>query len=432
MYTNSYSIIEPIESRGIGINTTSNQGGYSRAGGAMNTNSINNTYNSNKLMNQGNNNLNNDIYNDTINDDEEESSQQQNIKLKKITAAFPIYGEPMSFINSFGEKDGLTFKAWKLVLQNLEKNGYKYDIKYVIINEPNFEDLVQGLKSRKYDVVIGDYGSNPSYLNTVSYSSPFMSVKDVGVYTDESNTQFEFRIFKKLGEILFYPFIGLVLLSMITSLYAILFQKKTNFSGAFIQMLNAILGDRGSLLSGTQFKVAPNKSIIIWILTFIVILISFIFLFYLQSVAISKSLHVISKNKDPFLFPEGKKILVAKGSTAVTQLKTCCDINVVETNTTKGDIKSIANEFISRHKKEGIKGFYHSGPEVSKWIKSNPEFAMSSTPFSVPSPVSFMISKYKPELLYEINKSISKINWDGLLNPMCKQYVDRLCFSTQI
>ena len=381
---------------------------------------------------QPNNNLNNDIYNDTINDDEEESSQQQNIKLKKITAAFPIYGEPMSFINSFGEKDGLTFKAWKLVLQNLEKNGYKYDIKYVIINEPNFEDLVQGLKSRKYDVVIGDYGSNPSYLNTVSYSSPFMSVKDVGVYTDESNTQFEFRIFKKLGEILFYPFIGLVLLSMITSLYAILFQKKTNFSGAFIQMLNAILGDRGSLLSGTQFKVAPNKSIIIWILTFIVILISFIFLFYLQSVAISKSLHVISKNKDPFLFPEGKKILVAKGSTAVTQLKTCCDINVVETNTTKGDIKSIANEFISRHKKEGIKGFYHSGPEVSKWIKSNPEFAMSSTPFSVPSPVSFMISKYKPELLYEINKSISKINWDGLLNPMCKQYVDRLCFSTQI
>lgn len=444
MYSNlPYSIIESLESRSrsIGLGGIgASGGGYSRAGGLMNTssgsNSATNSTQISSSRDSSSNNINIDFNIDNVEDDDvnnitnQEKEQKEN-EIKTIKAAFPIYGAPMSFINNSGDKDGLVFEAWKEVLRKLKDSGHEYNVIYTVIDEPIFDELVDGLKSRKYDIVIGDYGTNPSVLNNISYSSPFMSVKDVGVYSDDKDTHFEYKILRKVGGVLFWPFIGLILLSLISSIYAIVFSKKSNFAGAFVQMMNGILGDRGALMTGTQFTVKPGKTVTVWLFSIIVLLVSFAFLFYIQSVAISKSLDIISKNKDPFLFPDGKKVLVPHGSTALTHLKTCCNVNTVEANTKKANVELLAKEFLDRKDKENLDGFYHSGPEVSKFVKSNPQFIMSDTHFSVPSPVSFMVSKFNPELLYEINKSIAEINWDGLLNPSCELFIDRLCFSTQ-
>lgn len=430
----TYSIIESLEQRSgsIGLGNIGASGGYSRHGGLMNTSSSNASSQISSTRESSNSNINNSI---NIDEDIDNVNKividEKEVKLATIKAAFPIYGAPMSFINNSGEKDGLIFEAWKEVLQKLKANGHEYNVTYTVIDEPIFEELVDGLKTRKYDVIIGDYGTNPAYMNSVSYSSPFMSVKDVGVYSEDEDSHFEYKILKKVGGVLFWPFVGLILLSLISSLYAIIFSKKSNFAGAFVQMMNGILGDRGALMTGTQFTVKPGKTFIVWIVSILVLLVSFVFLFYIQSIAISKSLDIISKNKDPFLFPEGKRILVPHGSTALTHLKTCCSIDTVEAKTKKASVELIAKEFIERKKKDKLDGFYHSGPEVSKFIKSNPQFIMSDTQFSVPSPVSFMISKFRPEFMYEINKSIAEVNWDGLLNPSCELHINRLCFSTQ-
>ncbi len=128
-------------------------------------------------------------------------------KSNKLVVAFPIYGEPMSYINNMGEYDGLTYYAWKAVENSLNKNK-NYQIEYKLIKEPKIDDMIDGLKSRKYDIVIGDYGTNPEFMQFISYSSPFMSIKDVGVYPDETDTQFEYRVIKRIGSVLFWPFIG--------------------------------------------------------------------------------------------------------------------------------------------------------------------------------------------------------------------------------
>ncbi len=351
-------------------------------------------------------------------------------KSNKLVVAFPIYGEPMSYINNMGEYDGLTYYAWKAVENSLKKNT-NYEIEYKLIKEPKIDDMIDGLKSRKYDIVIGDYGTNPEFMQFVSYSSPFMSIKDVGVYPDETDTQFEYRVIKRIGSVLLWPFIGLVLLSLISSIYAWTFSKKTNVAGAFVQMMNGILGDRGALMTGTQFTVKPGRGFVVWFVSIILLIVSFAFLFYLQSIAISKSIDVIQKNKDPFIYPEGKKILVPRGSTAIKTLQECCGVITIEAKSKETDVKTISKEFLERFKKENIAGFYHSGPEVAKWIETNPNFVMSDTKFSVPSPVSFMVSKFRPELLYDINKSIAEINWEGLLNNKCEEFIGRLCFSSQ-
>lgn len=449
MYKNlSYTILEGIDGPGgRGGNQTGSFGSDVAAGGSSfrhgGTTSTSSTSQNTVNSNTGNTSYsNNESESNTDEIPKREYSRtetsilkdevsKKNTKSNKLVVAFPVYGEPMSYINNMGQADGLTWYAWKAVHNNLSKNGHNYNVEYKIIKEPKIDDMIEGLKSRKYDVVIGDYGTNPEFMQFINYSSPFMSIKDVGVYPDETETQYEYRIIKRIASVLFWPFMGLVILSLLSSIYAWIFSKKTNLAGAFVQMMNGILGDRGALMTGTQFTVKPGKTFAVWIMSIFILILSFVFLFYLQSVAISKSIDIIQKNKDPFIYPEGKKILVPRGSTALQTLKDCCGVITVEAKSKQTDVDTISQEFIQRFKKENISGFYHSGPEVSKWISKNPNFLMSDTKFSVPSPVSFMISKFKPELLYDINKSIAEINWEGLLNKKCEEYIGRLCFSSQ-
>jgi len=432
----SYSIIESLEVGGGNIG-----GGFFRHGGTSGS--------SESSGSSGSNNLKASSKDKSLYEDQGENKSQSGAEIsasrrrakdkvslveenkKKIKIAYPIYGEPMSHLTMTGAKDGLTFRAWEEVNKSMIKNGVEYDIEYVVVKEPKVDELVEGIKTRKYDMVIGDYGTNPNFLNDVSYTSPFMSIKDVGVYPEDSDAQYEYRLVKKIASVLLWPFLGLILLSLISSIYAYLFSRKFHFAGAFVQMMNGILGDRGSLISGNSFKVRPGKTVAAWALSILLLISSFAFLFYLQSIAISKSLDIISKNKDPFMFPEGKKVLVPRGATALQTLKDCCNIVTVEAKSKTTDVATIAKEFTERAKKEDLVGFYHSGPEVSKFIENNRNFIMSDTKFSNPSPVSFMVSKYRPELLYEVNKGIAEVNWSGVLNDTCKEYINRLCFSTQ-
>jgi hypothetical protein len=353
--------------------------------------------------------------------------------ISTIKVGIPILGEPILYINHSGDIDGLAYKVWQEVLKDMEKqNDTKYDVKYVIIEKSNIEHIVEGLKQKKYDLVLGDFGIDPQRLNFINYTSPYMSVKDVGVYLNDTHASVEYETFSRIVSLLMYPFVGLIILSIVSALYAyyVSDQKNTNLAGSFVQMMNGILGDRGGLLNGPAFIIRPGKTFFSWLVAIFVILLSFAFLFYIQSVAISKSLHIISNSKDPFTYPQNKKVLVPKGSPAILSLKECCNIDVIEAKSDKSDVESIANEFLKRHKKEHLIGFYHSGIETSYWKKDHKQFAISESAFSSPSPVSFMTSKFKPELLYIINKSIAEVAWESILNDQCKKFIGRVCFAS--
>ena len=359
-----------------------------------------------------------------------------NDETKQLTVAFPLFGEPSSFINKQNENDGLLWKMWSVVWENMQKEKSEYtNIKPVIkvIENPSIEDLVQGVYNKTYDVVIGDFAENPERSKYVNFSSSFMSVKDVGVYlSDYSNESIEYALLRKIMNILYYPLLILIVLSILFTIYANFssITKNTTFFGSYLQMFNAILGDKSGLINGSSYKIDGSRGFFIFIFGIIVVLGSFLFLFYIQSVSISKSLDLISKNKDPFAYPEGKKVLIMKGSNANNTLRDCCNMKPIESNSDSVNIDDLAKEFLRRYKKEKLIGFYGSGNDVQKWIKNHPEFIMSSSKFSSPTPVCFMVSKYKPALLYDINKSIHDMRWNGTLNEQCQYYINRLCYQS--
>jgi len=431
-----YPIIEGIGTTSVGSNTLGGGNSF-RHGGLSNSN--NNTNNNNNNGNKQNKKRDNKLSPVEIIEMEQEDDNldDRNVKnltpktpTNKIKIAYPLYGEPMSFMNSVNKMDGLTFRAWEHINKYLNKSGTLYEIEYVIIKNPNVYDLVEGLKTRKYDIVLGDYGTNPDFMKDVNYTAPFMSIKDVGVYeTSNVSNQFRYNTLKNFSLMIYKPLIVIIILIIMFSFAVWFTTSNTKLAGSFVQMMNGILGDRGSLLEGSSFNLNPGKNITSFIFSMVLLLSTFTFLFYLQSAIVSQSVNIISSNKDPFAHPEGTKILVPQGSTAKQTLQDCCGIITVEAKSGTTDVETIANEFMLRAKDENISGFYHSGPEVSKWIENNPTFSVSATKMSSPTPVAFMVSKYKPELLYAINKSIAEINWDGVLNTSCKEYINRLCFS---
>ena len=369
--------------------------------------------------------------------EENNENSENNVKdVNKITVAFPLFGEPSSFINKQGEKDGLLWKMWTIVWDNMKKEKSKYSnvtpiIK--VIQNPDIDTLIQGIYNKEYDIVIGDFSANPERLKYTNFSSSFMSVKDVGVYlADYSNESLEYALFRKIINILYYPLLVLIILSILFTLYANFASvtSKTTFMGGYLQMINAILGDKGGLVDGPSYRIDGSRSMFIFIFGLVVVIGSFLFLFYIQSVSISKSLDLISKNKDPFAFPQGKKVLIMKNSNAMNTLKECCDMKPIESNTNAINIDDLSKEFLKRYKKEKLIGFYGSGNDINKWIKNHPEFIMSPSKFSSPTPVSILVSKYRPELLYDINKSIHDKRWDGSLNEQCQYYINRLCYQS--
>jgi len=349
----------------------------------------------------------------------------------KLVVAVPIYDEPLSYVNDNGDIDGLNYHAWQEVNKVLTKRtGITYNMEYVVVKNPNNSELIDGLKSRKYDVVVGNFTSDPLQMSYVNYTYPFMSMKYVGVYSHEDTEALEYTLLKKTLSVLYYPFIVLFIIALFGTIFVGLTNKKSNILGTFTQMINGFLGDKRALLDGSYFVINPDKNILYWVIGIVILLLSFIFLFYLQAVAISKSLDIIQFDNDPFRNTQGKNVMVSKGNPNSEDLKRCCGIVPIETKSNISTIDGVAKEYMKKKNKNKLIGFYYSGIEANKLVNRDKNFRISSYPISSPSPVSFMVSKYNPELLYNLNESIASVNWNSLLNKKCKKFVNRLCFST--
>ena len=176
--------------------------------------------------------------------EENNENSENNVKdVNKITVAFPLFGEPSSFINKQGEKDGLLWKMWTIVWDNMKKEKSKYSnvtpiIK--VIQNPDIDTLIKGVHNKEYDIVIGDFSANPERLKYTNFSSSFMSVKDVGVYlADYSNESLEYAIFRKIMNILYYPL--LVLIMDANSSFCVLAKLNPSIIRSLIRRLSMFL-----------------------------------------------------------------------------------------------------------------------------------------------------------------------------------------------
>ena len=357
----------------------------------------------------------------------EESSQT-------LRVAFPIFGKPLSYINEKGEKSGMIWEIWskvwdRLLIKYPQYRSIKLD--YIIIEDPVVDDLFRGIVNNKYDILIGDFTPNAERLSFSLFTEPIFTEKLVGVYknTDDSGMSLDYSIWIKIFYILRIPLLIFIIISFIMAIQGYFYRnsKKTTFLDVYAQALNAIFNDGGGKLNGNVYRIITGKNYLQWVFIMIIIIISFASLFFLQTVAISKSLDIIEKNRDPFAFPNGKRVLVPKTFENSEELKKCCGIKTVESNNNSSTTDSLAKEYEKRRIKDGLIGFFQTSTLVDYWIEKNEFYAVSPTTFAEPSEVSFVISKTQPQYLQLINESLHYLKWNGTLNKICKNYLNRFC-----
>ena len=364
---------------------------------------------------------------------EEQETQIEN-NIQKLRVAFPIFGKPLSYLNEKGEKDGMLWDIWIEIWERLIIKYPQYrsiELDYIIVKDPVADDLFRGIVNNKYDIIIGDYTPDPKRLLFSLFTEPLFSEKIVGVYknTDDSGMSLDYSIWVKIFYILRIPLLIFIIISFIMAIQGYYYRnsKKTTFLDVYAQALNAIFNDGGGKLNGNVYRIVTGKNYLQWIIMIIIIVISFASLFFLQTVAISKSLDIIEKNKDPFAFPSGKRVLVEKYFKNAEDFKKCCGIITVESNNDFNTTESLAKEYEKRRIKDNLIGFFQNSTLVDYWIQKKEFYSVSPTIFSEPSDVSFAISKVKIEYLTLINESIHYLKWNGTLNKICKKYLNRFC-----
>ena len=363
-------------------------------------------------------------------DDAKEVSENKEI----LNVAFPIFGDPVSFINDKGEKDGIVWEMWKEIWDRLKSTNPFYQamtVKYTIIEKPIVDDLFRDMVNKKYDIMLGDFTPSPERLVYSLFTEPLYSEKMVGVYSnvDDTGVSLDYNIWSKILQVLQYPLLGLFGFSVLMALQGYYYRrnKSDTFLDVWAQALNGIFNDGGGKLNGNVYQIVTRKNYLQWFFVIIMIIVSFIILFYLQTIAISKSLDILERNNDPFAFPEGKKILVPKGFGGSEGLKNCCKIIAVESKSGDNTTEGLAKEYEKRKKKEDLIGFYQISTLVNNFLKQNSNYSQSPTTFSEPNQTSFVVSKVKPEYLVLINESIHYLKWNGKLNKICSSFLNRFC-----
>lgn len=351
-----------------------------------------------------------------------------------LNIAFPLFGEPISYINERGEKDGIIWTMWEKIWERLKSTNPIYQslkVNYVVIKNPIVDDLFRDMVNKKYDIMIGDFTPSPERLVYSLFSEPLYSEKMVGVYSnvDDTGASLDYNIWGKILDVLKIPLLVLFGFSILMAVQGYIYRrdKKDTFLDVYAQALNGIFNDGGGKLNGNVYQIVTRKNYLQWILIMIVIIFSFVILFYLQTIAISKSLDILERNNDPFAYPEGKKILVPKGFKGIEGLKNCCKIIAVESTSNDNTTEGLAKEYEKRKDKEGIIGFYQISTVATAFLRKNTNYSQSPTTFSEPNQVSFVVSKLKPEYIVLINETIHYLKWNGELNKICSKYLNRFC-----
>ena len=359
------------------------------------------------------------------------------VKPSPYKIAIYLHGQ-FAYLNSSGKLEGLFVDMWEPIKKHIiadyvslygaesnEDNIYTF----TIIKEMLYDESVLDVSNGVYDMIIADYDITMSRQEKVLYTTPVMTDKDVIVYKPDKNDMLNvnvvYKIIKKWARLAGY--IALICLIVGTLLYFV--NKKTNSVPKSI--FAAFAGMAGSVGNISNHSTeASNMSLII---LFGLILFLVIASMIVKSFLISQALIIYSTNSDPHKFNiTNKNILVAHGTSFIERLKKY-GANPVEFIVTKSTtVDEIAQEYLNRHDKDKLSGFYVPWLDVKKWLTHHPEFRVSPIYYMDENVTSFIVNPVKPNLLKIVNRAIYENYSTNTFDDVCKKYMDRSCFSTNI
>lgn len=294
----------------------------------------------------------------------------------------------------------------------------KYDFKFTFSKYGfnNYDQSIQDIHNNKYDICIGGYISNTKREELINFSSPLLiDAPCIFHYVSHNITDIFINILKNVTK----SFIILIVLGVISGLVLYYFnpsrQKNTNTKTKGEFLLRSILtgiftffGEAGYLSENSSLSM---KGII---LTVLIMIISFIYLMFLQA-EITSQIIDRKQNKDSSMDIIRKKpVLGHKGYAAANKLKSY-GIRVKYIKGKKND--DLINMYISNPEKySGVVLTYCDGFPYKKLKNLHSTLNFGYEPLYIP------IRTDKTELLDDVNKAIMKLRSRGDLKDICYTY----------
>lgn len=336
----------------------------------------------------------------------------------------------ISYASSHLRKDGtLTnypYEAWKLIQNELEKlNKYNFEIYLTDPENVNYTQTIEFLNENKYDVAIASYNITEERMKLADVTLP-VQLDSLGILYKKSD--FEYVVFFKIFKKLFYVFIFMILIGVILGSLLYLIEPKRSyevikhsgiksnnkfllsFKRTILTTIAAMFGEAGFLAENSTLKV---KGILTVIIIFIV---SYIIIAYIQSIIITNVIEHSGEDAIQRKNIYNMKLLALEGYAEVSKLEqydTFDDLILMD-----GNIKDLEDKLLKDDNIDGIvMGAVDSYP--IKYSNDNIEHANKS--FDNTNKY-FFVTKNKPDVKDDINKSIAKLYDTFELRRLCRSY----------
>jgi len=354
------------------------------------------------------------------------TKKKKNTKKKNINV-FIILGSSRSSItatrikNSEGEYfyTGFIWDIWQHISNKL-KNKYNFKVIFSTLEDNNYDNFVDDVKEKKYQLVIGCFNYNKSRERKINYTTPFMIDANSIIYRAETSIIRDLKriLYSDAALMILYALligiaIGLLLYNFDKIRYlnlknSIKITKQQYFLRAIVTGISSMVGQTGYL---SEHVSLDFKNVIMVI---IILFLSFIFIMFLQA-SITK---ILIQEQESLMNEHNVNkynLIGFKGYDTVKKLgRFNAKIELFENKTSDEMVSLYLNNM------DKYDGFVLPYCEGFNYVQSNPKLKLSKG-FGY-EPQSFIVSEEENELLEDINFVINDMRFTLKLKTLCYSY----------
>jgi ABC-type amino acid transport substrate-binding protein len=348
-------------------------------------------------------------------------------KKKKKINVFIILGTEKNNLtvtrrkNSVGKYfyTGFLWQIWQNIKHSLQ-HKYDFQVLFSSFNNNNYQDFVEDVYNKKYDMVIGSFSHNSKREKMIDFVEPFVIDATSIIYEKKESIVSDFKtvIISSTGKFIIYLLafgciVGFILYYLDDQRYinlkkSIKINKKTHLLRTIVTGISSMFGQTGYLSENVSLDI-KNVIFVICILVS-----SFVLILFLQAsitkILINKKTSVFNKNNI-----KNYQLIGWTGDDNVTKLNRYgANIKLFKNKTADEMIDIYLN---NKDKYDGFIIQYCAGYH---YTVSNPKLVLS-TMFGY-EPQSFIISHNKKYLLEDVNIILNEMRFTLKLQTLCQSY----------
>lgn len=312
---------------------------------------------------------------------------QHNNKSKHINAIIYVLN-PFVYKTTYGY-DGILYKYWSLVKNQLQNKGYIVHETFTQDKNMNYDKIHKLVQNGKYDIGIANFTVVSNNIrHGVIYTRPiYLNKKSIAFIPKDNKLKTFFNIFFREA---FIPLTLLIIISFMAAYVLERFSSRGSHFKSMWQILSGVIGQSGDLSEVLiNKKLTWKKNFSSFIVVFFIMIFAFYFSLYLQA-----RVNIASQNfsKPNDLTPSdisGKDIMLHNDSVNNSWL-TNSNAKLIKVEKEQDDTKLFKDYIRKRKTNNNIVGFTDDIPYLLESQKKNSNVVISNFDYGYEE-IAFMI-----------------------------------------